>query len=54
MKAEIFNLLLPAIVAVLQGERWFVEPMDPMKLGPRALLVSARGDRIPPHEDYRG
>jgi hypothetical protein len=28
MKAEIFNQLLPAIEAALQGKRWLVEPMD--------------------------
>jgi hypothetical protein len=28
IKAEIFNQLLPAIEAVVQGKRWFVEPMD--------------------------
>jgi DNA-binding NarL/FixJ family response regulator len=27
-KAEIFNQLLTAIESVLQGKRWFVEPMD--------------------------
>jgi DNA-binding NarL/FixJ family response regulator len=27
-KAEILNQLLPAIEAVLQGERWFIEPFD--------------------------
>jgi DNA-binding NarL/FixJ family response regulator len=28
IKTEIFNQLLPAIESVLQGKRWFVEPMD--------------------------
>jgi DNA-binding NarL/FixJ family response regulator len=29
IKAKIANQLLPAIEAVLQGKRWFVEPMEP-------------------------
>jgi DNA-binding NarL/FixJ family response regulator len=30
IKTELANQLLPAIEAVLQGKRWFVEPMDDM------------------------
>jgi DNA-binding NarL/FixJ family response regulator len=31
IKAELFNQLLPAIDAVLQGKRWFVEPVDDIR-----------------------
>ena len=31
IKAEMFNQLLPAIDAVLQGKRWFVEPVDDIR-----------------------
>lgn len=31
IKAEIFNQLPPAIDAVLQGKRWFVEPVDDIR-----------------------
>jgi len=31
MKTELFNQLLPAIEAVLQGKRWFIEPMDDIR-----------------------
>jgi|HubBroStandDraft_6_1064221.scaffolds.fasta_scaffold928593_2 DNA-binding NarL/FixJ family response regulator len=31
IKAELFNQLPPAIDAVLQGKRWFVEPVDDIR-----------------------
>jgi DNA-binding NarL/FixJ family response regulator len=31
IKEEILNQLLPAIDAVLQGKRWFVEPVDDIR-----------------------
>jgi DNA-binding NarL/FixJ family response regulator len=31
IKAEIANQLLPAIESVLQGNRWFVEPMEDIR-----------------------
>jgi DNA-binding NarL/FixJ family response regulator len=31
IKTELFNQLLPAIEAALQGKRWFIEPMDDIR-----------------------
>jgi DNA-binding NarL/FixJ family response regulator len=31
IKTELFNQLLPAIEAVLQGKRWFIEPVDDIR-----------------------